>query len=70
MSGVKKTGDWALARKLLATEAVGLKRAIDMALRQEAQELRKEIVQGITKQSPGGKSFKSLSPLTLASRKL
>ncbi len=67
---VQKTGDWALARHLLATVPVKLKAAIDISLRQEAQQLRKEIVQGITKQAPGGKAFKPISPLTLAARRL
>ncbi len=70
MSSVRKTGDWALARRLLAGGPVKLKAAVGTALRQEAQLLRKEIVQGITKQAPGGESFKPLSPLTLAARQM
>jgi hypothetical protein len=67
---VQKTGDWVLARKLLGSAPAKLKGAAHIALRQEAELLRKEIVQGITKQSPGGKTFKPLSPLTLAARKM
>ncbi|HHH27241.1 MAG TPA: hypothetical protein ENK57_02675 [Polyangiaceae bacterium] len=67
---VRKTGDWAVARRLLAGAPVKLKAAVGVALRQEAQLLRKEIVQGITKQAPGGKAFRPLSPLTLAARKM
>ncbi len=67
---VRKTGDWAVARRLLTGAPVKLKAAVGMALKQEAQLLRKEIVQGITKQAPGGKPFKPLSPLTLAARKM
>ena len=67
---VRKTGDWAVARRLLTAAPVKLKLAVGMALRQEAQLLRKEIVQGITKQAPGGEAFKPLSPLTLAARKM
>ncbi len=67
---VTKTGDWALARRLLTAAPVKLKTAVGMAVRQEAQLLRKEIVQGITKQAPGGEPFKPLSPLTLAARKM
>ena len=70
MSSVRKTGDWALARRLLAGGPMKLKSAMGTALRQEAQLLRKEIVQGITKQAPGGESFKPLSPLTLAAREM
>lgn len=67
---VQKTGDWALARKMLSAAPAKLKAAVGVALRQEAQLLRKEIVQGITNQSPGGENFKPLSPLTIAARKL
>ena len=67
---VTKTGDWALARRLLTAAPVKLKAAVGMAVRQEAQLLRREIVQGITKQAPGGEPFKPLSPLTLAARKM
>jgi len=67
---VKKTGDWALARRLLSGSTAKLKGAVSMALKQEAHLLRKEIVQGITKQAPGGKPMKPLSPLTLAARKM
>jgi len=67
---VTKTGDWALARRLLTAAPVKLKIAVGTALHQEAQLLRKEIVQGITKQAPGGEAFKPLSPLTLAAREM
>ena len=70
MTSVRKTGDWRLARQLLATTPVKLKVAADIALKQEAEHLRKEIVQGITKQAPGGEAFKPLSPLTEAARRL
>lgn len=65
-----RTGDWALARRLLAAGPAKLKAAVGTALRQEAQLLRKEIVQGITQQAPGGEPLKPLSPLTLAARAL
>lgn len=67
---VRKTGDWALARRLLASAPAKLKAAVGTALRQEAQLLRKEIVEGITNQAPGGEPFRPLSPLTLAARKI
>jgi hypothetical protein len=67
---VRKTGDWALARRLLTAAPVKLRAAVGTAIRQEAQLLRREIVQGITKQAPGGKSLKPPSPLTLAARKM
>ncbi len=70
MSSVKKTGDWALARRLLTSAPLKLRAAVEMAMRQEAEAIRREIVQGITKQAPGGKGFKPLSPLTLAARRL
>jgi hypothetical protein len=67
---VTRTGDWALAKRLLTAAPAKLKVAVNTALRQEAQLLRKEIVQGITKQAPGGEAFKPLSPFTLAAREL
>ena len=67
---VRKTGDWARARKLLAAGPMKLKAAISTALRQEAHLLRKEIVQGITSQSPGGRSLQPPSELTLAAREM
>jgi phage gpG-like protein len=70
MTSVRKSGDWAVARRLLAGGPVKLKAAVGTALRQEAQLLRKEIVQGITRQAPGGESLKPPSPLTLAARQM
>ena len=70
MTRVRKTGDWARARRLLAAGPMKLKSAIGTALRQEAQLLRKEVVQGITKQAPGGEAIKPPSALTLAAREM
>ena len=67
---VKKTGDWALARRILGGAPRKLKGAVNKAVRQEAHLLRKQIVQGITKQAPGGKSLAPPAPLTLAVRKM
>lgn len=67
---VQRTGDWARARRLLAAAPRRLEHAISTAVKQEAQLLRTEIVQGITKQAPGGEDLKPPSELTLAARKL
>lgn len=67
---VRKTGDWGRARKLLAAGPMRLRAAIGTALRQEAYLLRKEIVQGITNQAPGGRSLQPPSELTLAAREM
>ncbi len=67
---LRRSGDWALARQLLAAGGARLKGAIGAAVRQEAELLRKEIVQGITRQAPGGEPLEPPSPLTLAARKL
>ena len=67
---VKKTGDWALARRLLTETPRRLADGVETGLRREAEALRKEIVQGITRQAPGGEAFAPLSPLTLAARKM
>jgi phage gpG-like protein len=65
-----RTGDWALARRLLSAGPQRLRAAIGTALRQEAQGLRNEIVQGLTSQAPGGEPLKPPSPLTIAARQL
>ncbi len=67
---VQRTGDWARARRLLATAPLRLEHAVNTALRQEAQLLRNEVVRGITRQSPGGEALDPPSELTLAARKL
>jgi len=63
-----RTGDWARARRLLTGAPERLRAATSTALRQEAHALRNEIVQGLTKQAPGGEAIKPPSPLTLAAR--
>ncbi|ACY13458.1 phage virion morphogenesis protein [Haliangium ochraceum] len=65
----RTTGDWAAARRLLQAAPARLERAVGTALRQEAQALRTKIVQGLTKQAPGGEPLKPPSALTLAARK-
>jgi hypothetical protein len=67
---VKRTGDWDRARQLLAGIPERLARATDQALRQEAQLLRAQVVQGLTSQAPGGKGLEPLSRNTLAARRL
>ena len=67
---MRQTGDWALARKLLARGPARLKGAIGAALAQEAQLLRKQIVEGLTNQAPGGQPILPLAATTLAARKL
>ncbi len=65
-----RTGDWARARQLLAAGPQRLRSAIGVAIRQEAQGLRNEIVRGLTSQAPGGEPIKPPAPLTLAARQL
>ncbi|WP_426747426.1 hypothetical protein VZQ01_08120 [Myxococcus faecalis] len=67
---VSRTGDWARARQLLAAGSSRLEGALQTALRQEAHALRKEVVQGLTQQAPGGEPLRPPSPLTLAARQL
>ncbi len=66
---VSRTGDWAVARRLLAAGPRRLKVAVETSLRQEALVLRNEIVQGLTRQAPGGQAVKPLSPLTIEARR-
>ena len=67
---ISRTGDWARARRLLTAAPQRLQAAIGIAVRQEAHALRNEIVQGLTRQAPGGEPLKPPSPLTIAAREL
>jgi hypothetical protein len=67
---VQRTGDWALARRLLGAAPTRLKAGVERGLRQEAELLRKGIVDGLTSQAPGGQPIQPPAPLTLAARKL
>lgn len=67
---VSRTGDWARARRLLTAAPQRLQAALSTAVRQEAHALRNEIVQGLTRQAPGGEPLKPPSPLTIAAREL
>jgi len=69
-NAVRKIGPWREARALLGAAPMRFKAVTERAVRQEAQLLRKAIVQGITRQAPGGDAFTPLAPLTLATRRL
>ena len=66
---VSLTGRWTFASAALLTASRRIKSASDRALMQEAQHLRKQLVQGIRKQAPGGRPFAKLKSQTLKSRK-
>lgn len=68
--GVRKTGDWARARKVLRALPGDLATASRKALLQEAHALRGQIVQGLTTQAPGAEQLAAPAPLTLAARRL
>jgi hypothetical protein len=67
---VRRTGDWQRAALLLKAAPKHLERATGLALRQEAERLRSEVVEGLTRQAPGGKPLAPLSDFTLAKRRL
>ncbi len=67
---VQRTGDWIRARSLLGTLPAELGAAVEKALRQEGQLLRREIVEGITRQAPGGEAMRPLAATTIAARLL
>lgn len=69
MPTVLRTGQWAVARRILTTGSVRARAAMDAATMQEAQYLRGKIVAGIREQAPGGQPFKPLAPSTLAIRR-
>ncbi|WP_428261180.1 phage virion morphogenesis protein, partial [Haliangium sp.] len=57
------------ARRMLAAAPARIRRAVDRAVEQEAHLCRKEIVQGLTSGSPGGKRLAPLAASTLATRR-
>lgn len=67
--GVRMTGDWGLGRTLLLTGPSRLRAASQRALMQEAQYLRRELVQGMRSQAPGGRPYAPLAQSTLERRK-
>lgn len=67
--GIKKIGQWDVARRILRASQRDLDVAIKKTLLQEALFYKKQIVQGIRKQAPGGKDFQKLAPNTLTVRK-
>jgi hypothetical protein len=71
MAGMKLrlTGDWATAARTLDQVGSKLTKAIDRAVRQEAEDARKQIVEGIQKQAPAGEPFLPLSRLARAIRR-
>jgi hypothetical protein len=68
--GAQRTGDWDKVRRMLAGAPARVQAAAQTALRQEAHLLRKEIIEGLTAQAPGGEPIRPLSPLTLGTRQL
>lgn len=67
---VRRTGDWAAARKVLAAMPAQVKPAVHRALLQEAHALRAQIVKGIVAQAPGDAPIRPLVALTVVARKL
>lgn len=67
--GITMIGDWAAAQAFLTSGPTRVDAALKVAIRREAELFRKEVVQGIAKQAPGGQSFKPLSPNTIAMRR-
>jgi len=67
---VKQWGDWVRARQAISIPAQHrLERAWKKSILKEAHYWRKALVQGMTKQAPGGQRFQKLSPLTRAKRR-
>ena len=68
--GIERIGDWSKARAMLSQAASRFERAVAAEVRQQAEGLRREIVQGLTRQAPGGSAITPPSELTLARRRL
>lgn len=67
--GINMIGDWSQAQAFLTSGPARVDAGLKAAIRREAELFRKEVVQGIANQSPGGQSFKPLSPKTIAMRR-
>lgn len=63
------TGEWGAARRILTTAPARVRIAIDRAVTQEAQFLRRKIQEGLREQAPGGQRFRPLAESTLAMRR-
>ena len=63
------TGDWRQASRSLAQARARMTHSIDTATRQEAEEARKQVLEGIRNQAPAGEEFLPLSRLTRALRR-
>jgi phage gpG-like protein len=62
------TGDWYVARRILANAPRRVRAAIDQAVLQEAHFMRGKIVEGLRDQEPGGRPFRPLADSTLKVR--
>lgn len=63
------TGDWRQTARTLGQARARMTRALDTAVRQEAEDVRKQILDGIRKQAPAGEEFLPISRLTRALRR-
>lgn len=69
MSAIVRVGQWAQAHAFAGMGPSKIDAALDIALRREAELFRKEVVEGIAKQAPGGEKFKPLAKTTKAMRR-
>ena len=67
--GIQRIGDWTKAQIFLKFGPTAMKTAANLALRREAENFRKEVVEGIKNQAPGGEKFTDLSAFTIATRR-
>lgn len=66
---VIKTGDWGLAERIAQAFPRDIREALRTVVRQEAEDVRTAMVEGIIAQAPGGERFKALAASTLAFRR-
>ncbi len=66
---IQRVGQWATANSVLGTSVLKIDKAIDIALRREAELFRAGVVKGIAAQAPGGKKFKPIADTTKAMRR-
>lgn len=66
---IRLVGDWRKKAIALSKAELNTRKCLDRALKQEGHFLRKQVVQGIRTQAPGGKKFRKLSRNTRRTRR-
>lgn len=66
---IQRVGQWTEKTRALKKAELKTRKCLDRALKQEGEFLRKQVVQGVRKQAPGGKKFQKTSRNTRRTRR-